>query len=178
MASHWLDLSQLYGTSVRKSNSLRKFYGGLLNYTHVPGIRHSYLPYTKNTAQACHNIDATKPCFVTGDVRSNINVIMLSFQTVWLREHNRVATHLATLNPTWSDEKLFQEARKITTAEYQHIIYNEYLPVLVGDYAAKLYALTPSPKRGLYFSQYTAKLNPSILNEFTTAAFRFDHVSL
>ena len=52
--------------------------------------------------------------------------------TVWMREHNRVARSLRSLNPRWNDEKLFQEARRITTAEYQHIVYKEWLPIILG----------------------------------------------
>ena len=52
--------------------------------------------------------------------------------TIWMREHNRIAKILRELNPTWSLETVFQEARRIVIAELQHITYKEFLPTLLG----------------------------------------------
>ncbi|XP_048519800.1 uncharacterized protein LOC109542192 [Dendroctonus ponderosae] len=50
-----------------------------------------------------------------------------------LREHNRVAVALAALNRHWTDEVLFYESKRIVSAEIQHITYNEFLPILLGQ---------------------------------------------
>ena len=51
--------------------------------------------------------------------------------------------------------------------------YNEWLPIVLGtDYMAELDIL---PVGYGYNNKYDANINPSILNSFAAAAFRFGH---
>ncbi|GBP86747.1 Peroxidasin homolog [Eumeta japonica] len=50
-----------------------------------------------------------------------------------LSEHNRIAGELYSLNPFWDDLTLFLESRRAVAAIIQHITYNEFLPVLLGE---------------------------------------------
>ena len=43
--------------------------------------------------------------------------------TIWFREHNRIATKLRDINPTWDGDRLYEESRKIVGAELQHITF-------------------------------------------------------
>ena len=73
----------------------------------------------------------------------------------------------------WSDEKLYQEARRIVGAIQSHINYNEFVPRVLGWNAVNLYELNLQPEG--YYHGYDESCNPTILNEFATAAFRFGH---
>ncbi len=75
----------------------------------------------------------------TGDSRVTEQPQLTVTHTIWMREHNRIAQTLASLNPRWSSETVFQEARRIVTAEYQHITYNKFLPTFLGIYKFYLY---------------------------------------
>lgn len=90
-----------------------------------------------------------------------------------MREHNRLAAELSYMNPYWDDERIYQEARRILIAQMQHITYNEWLPIVVGK--NKMQELGLLPLEYGYSSDYDDNLNPTILNEFATAAFRFGH---
>lgn len=94
---------------------------------------------------------------------------LVTVQGLFLRHHNRLAARLKKLNPKWTDETLFQETKRIVSAQIQHITYNEYLPLVLGSKVMDSFDLTLSS----HFTQnYDASLNPSILSGFSTAGFR------
>jgi hypothetical protein len=78
------------------------------------------------------------------------------------------------LNPTWNDETIYQETRRIVVAEYQHVFLSEYVPTIFGQEQIKRYSLDVTPD-GEYSCRYNSTVNPGIANEFITAAFRFGH---
>ena len=95
---------------------------------------------------------------------------LTSHHTLWLREHNRLATKLESLNTHWDSDRVFQETRRIVVAQWQHIIYSEWLPLLLGRTYMSTFGLLPQT-RG-YSRSYNEGLDPRINNEFATAAFR------
>ena len=174
----YLDLSNVYGSIQTVADALRTFSGGLLKTS--PG---NLLPYDSlayftqdqiNSLNMANDSGAvsTDQLFAAGDVRANENVELTALQTLFMRNHNALATQLAHLDPTqfgftsWSDENLYQEARKLNIAEYQNIIYTQYLPDLLGPDAMPAY------------TGYNASVDPSIATEFSTVAFRFGHSML
>ena len=87
------------------------------------------------------------PCVLNaGDRRANEQVAMSALHTLWHRYHNSVENRLHRLNPHWGGEKLFQETRRIIGAIWQHIVYNEYVPTVVGPREMEKYRLTLATK--------------------------------
>ncbi len=166
----YLDLSQVYGSSQVVSDALRTFSGGLLKTS--PG---NMLPYDNLTYFTQDQINALNMAnsgplpesslYAAGDVRANENTELTALTTLFVRNHNAIATELAQANPTWTDEQLFQEARKLNVAEYQNIIYTQYLPALLGPDAPA-------------YTGYDPTVNATIATEFSTVAFRFGHSML
>jgi peroxidase len=69
---------------------------------------------------------------------------------------------LKSQHPKWTGDQLYNMAKAINTAEYQNIVYTEYLPTLIGPVLG--------PYRG-----YNPKVNSQVTQEFSTAAFRMGH---
>jgi peroxidase len=179
--THLHDSSQVYGNDEEDALALREHRAGKMKtYKNREPSSKDLLPQVEERlAEDECAIDSRKQrsqnqkCFKAGDSRSNEHPGLTAYHTVWVREHNRLAGELAYLNPHWGDERLYQEARRILVAEMQHITYNEWLPIVLGtDYMDQLDIL---PVTHGHSNKYSATVNPTILNSFATAAFRFGH---
>ena len=58
--------------------------------------------------------------------------MLSSFHTMFARLHNIIAENLKEQLPDLDEEDIFWEARQINIGFYQNIIYNEYIPQLIG----------------------------------------------
>ncbi|CAH1772788.1 unnamed protein product, partial [Owenia fusiformis] len=166
----FIDASNVYGSSEEDSHDLRDLSSerGLLRTGLILNNGKHLLPYNVDAPVDCQ-VDPNNahiPCFLAGDHRANEQLGLLSMHTIWMREHNRVATELLRLNPHWDGNMLFHEARKIVGAQMQHITYNEWLPKILGTNGME--------QLGVY-KGYDPTIDPTISNVFATAAFRFGH---
>jgi len=119
-------------------------------------------------------------CFAAGDARANENLHLTTMHLLWARQHNKIASELAKINPTWHDETLYQEARRIIGAQLQHITYHEFLPIILGEEKMNEHDLKPlnSGYKKRTHNPDDSENDPTIANNFAAAAFRFAHTLL
>ena len=110
------------------------------------------------------------PKFTAGEGRAAENPALTTIHTIFLREHNRVASLIAQQNPSLSDSEIYNQARRIVTAEFQSIVFGEFLPLLTGSKS-----LLGNGNSG---TNYDPNVDPSITNEFSAAALRFGHTTV
>ncbi len=161
--SGWIDASNVYGSTEARAAELRSFSGGRLKTS-----AGDLLPFNINNFPNA-NGPAPDPTalFIAGDVRCNEQVSLTSIHTLFLREHNRLADLVAARNPSYTDEEIYQKARRLVGAELQIITYDEFLPALLGS-KGKL-----KKYRG-----YDPTVNAGLRNEFSAAAYRLGHSAL
>jgi len=158
----WLDASMVYGSDPTRAAWLRTGVGGGLKMTtHATG---PLLPYNDGSVPNAGGSGTN--LFVAGDVRANEQVGLTAMHTLFMREHNRLAAQFSAQNPGWSDETVYQEARRMVGAEVQAITFNEFLPALLGEDAMPAYG------------GYDEHVDATISNAFSTAGFRLGHTML
>nr|XP_022915574.1 chorion peroxidase [Onthophagus taurus] len=173
--SSYIDGSVIYGPTQEVSSKLRTFQNGLFNVLITQDNR-TLLPISHDLSDGCNRKEKIKDgkyCFMSGDARANENVHLTTMHLIWTRHHNNLAKRMHSINPHWSDERIFQETRKILIAQLQHITYNEFLNIILGNKLLKKYELSPR-KRGFY-KNYNNSIDATISNNFATASFRFGH---
>lgn len=156
----YIDASMVYGSDPIRAAALRTNDGtGRMKTS--PG---NLLPF--NTFGLPNGGGSDPSFFLAGDVRANEQVGLTAMHTLFVREHNRLARIIKRRAPELTDDQIYERARAWVGALIQVITYNEFLPVLLGRHALKPY------------TGYDAALNPGIMNEFSTAAFRVGHSML
>ena len=179
----YIDASNVYGSDETRAKTLRTLDGTGKLKTSYSDNGAILLPKNKyGLANANENhLLKEEDLFLAGDVRANEQVGLIAAHTLFVREHNRLAKEieqkLDAQTPELVDkfkrsglskgDFIYETARKIVGAEIQAITYNEFLPTLLGKKAPDLDDL-----------DYDRNINPSISNEFSTAAFRVGHTLL
>lgn len=166
VVSTYIDASMVYGSDATTALSLRAATGGRLKTIETPQGELLPLKGPDGTIKSGGATFVAGDVFLAGDVRVNENVVLTSLHTLLVREHNRLAQQIAAANPTFNDERIYQEARKIVGAEIQSITYNEFLPLLIGGSTISGYA------------GYDPSVDVGIRTEFSTAGFRLGHTLL
>ncbi|XP_076589704.1 eosinophil peroxidase [Chaetodon auriga] len=183
----FVDASMVYGSSTSLALALRNIsspLGSMALNSHHSDQELAYMPFlprlqahldpcgprNATTSDRSKSQGNTTSCFQAGDSRANEHLGMIALHTLFLREHNRLVKELHLLNPHWSPDSLYQEARKIIGAIHQILTWEHYVPRVLGEGAMS--RLMPP------YTGYDPEVDPSIANVFAAAAFRFAHVTV
>ena len=145
-----IDLCQIYGLDADKTAMLRSHDGGRLKCQLIDG--EEYPPYlfeprapggrlvlkpefeglhdeqllTETILKACPE-DRKDSVFAVGLEYGNSTIGHTILNTVFLREHNRIADVLKGQHPDWDDARLFETARNIMIVVLLKLVVEEYI---------------------------------------------------
>src|SRR5215510_2344927 len=164
----YIDGSNIYGSDDQRAAWLRSGIGGKLKVTHTSvGDLAPFNDGTQGNAGSPERPDLSTSLFVAGDIRINEQPTLACIHILFIREHNWQADRIAKEHRNWTDEQLFQAARRMVIAELQHITIDEFVPALFGNAAGI----------GKY-TGYDPDVNPGVSAVFSTAAYRVGHTLL
>ena len=166
----FIDGSAVYGSDEFRADYLRLGVEGKLRVSSG-----NLLPWNTVTGETGAIIDPGAPhmdnenpfndeLFIAGDARANENPLLVAFHTLFVREHNRLCDEIKIANPGWTDEQIYQHARKFVGGFIQNITYSEWLPEMGVNLPA--------------YTAYDSSIDPGISNVFSAAAFRMGHTLL
>lgn len=147
-ATAYLDNSNLYGSQMHVNEKLKSGIGG-----RIITNKFNILPETSDGK------------YFLGDPRLNQTPQLQMIHSLFLREHNRIADSLQEINPHWRDSRLYEEVRRIVIAQYQHLIYEEFLPVYVDK----------ENVQKVEKSAFNSRKDVVTFNEFVSGPFRIFH---
>ncbi|CAB4055922.1 DUOX [Lepeophtheirus salmonis] len=158
----WIDGSFIYSSQEAWVSVMRSFVNGSFKTMNTSS---NYPPYNLERVPlfnqpSPHILRSLSPerMFVLGDPRTNQNPAFLAFGILFYRMHNVLANRILEKHPKWSDEDIFQAARRWNIEHHR-------LRIFTGIHGDSL------PE----YSGYKVYLHPGISNVFQSAAFRYGH---
>ncbi|WKX98615.1 hypothetical protein Q1695_013921 [Nippostrongylus brasiliensis] len=161
----WIDGSFVYSVMEAWVATMRSFQNGTLkegSQKRYPPLNNPHIPLNNPPPPQIHRLLNPDRLFLLGDSRVNENPGLLSFGIILYRWHNILAQRMQKQHPDWTDEELFQAARRWLTATLQKIIFYDFLPALINE------EVEP-------YKKYMPHVPPGISHAFAAAAFRFPH---
>ncbi|XP_039264230.2 prostaglandin G/H synthase 2-like [Styela clava] len=138
--SHYADLSNVYGHTIKRQHALRSFVDGKMKTSIING---EVYPPLEADAVGAEMVGAAaipeKYRVSVGHPYFGALPFFMIWATVYLREHNRVCDILKVEHPEWDDEQLFQTARLVITGETIKIVVEEYVQHLSGFHFKLIY---------------------------------------
>ncbi len=145
-STHQLDLSSLYGRTPEQTRVLRllsetnrqkgRLKSQMINNEEYPpflydgqGIKSEFEILDEPLMpEALKEIPAIRlKIFAVGGDRANASPQVAMMNTLFLREHNRMAGVIEEANKVWDDERVFQVSRNITIVLFLKIVIEEYI---------------------------------------------------
>ncbi|KAJ3315093.1 hypothetical protein HDV04_004234 [Boothiomyces sp. JEL0838] len=164
----FLDASVVYGANLQQNSLLRVYDKGLMKSWIHPVSGAELLPLADSNTFSIMDSALVTPdtkIFLAGDARANVSPVIITLQTLLLREHNRKAREIYQNDSSIPDELIFQRARAWVVALMQKITYTQYLPLLLGS---------PLPT----YSGYNPNVDASAAVDFVGMAFRYGHSAI
>ncbi|ROZ69371.1 peroxidase family protein [Ramlibacter sp. WS9] len=146
-SNHEIDMCPLYGRTIEQTDALRL-------KSQQPGKKgrlksqmvgkEEYAPYLLDNGVIKKEFEKLDPplglstllqdrpqiakfIFAFGGDRTNASPQVAMINTLFLREHNRLAGTIEAANPTWDDEHVFQVARNTVIVLFIKIVVEEYI---------------------------------------------------
>lgn len=162
LVSTYLDATPVYGATDPLAFERKTGYFGYLKAPEVEEV----VKEKEGKDVKCGVPESLKGCFHLSAQHNWVEDLGL----LLVLEHNRLADGLAEINPHFDDSLLYNEARRIVIAEYDHITYGEFLPVLMGKEVVKKHSLNPGAE-GIA-AGFIKEVNPGILTSYALATYR------
>ena len=145
-SNHDIDLSALYGRTKAQTDSLRLFSEetakkGKLKSQWIDEEEYAPFLFENGTIKEEFKIldkplmldkfkdqpEVTSRIFAFGGDRANAAPQTAMMNTLFLREHNRLAGEMEKSNPTWDNERVFETARNTNVVLFIKVVVEEYI---------------------------------------------------